>query len=292
MKRCIFTGSGVAIVTPFKGSTVDYEKLGELLEFQIREKTDAIIICGTTGEASTMPDDEHIDVIEYAVKKVNGRLPVIAGTGSNDTRHAIDLSRRAEQVGADAILSVTPYYNKTNQRGLYEHFKCIADALTIPMILYNVPSRTNLNISPATMKMLSQIDNIVGVKECNLNQVGETINLCGDDFTIYSGDDGLILPVMSLGGKGVISVMANIIPADTHNIAASYLAGDVEQSRKLHLRTFDLIKALFVDVNPIPVKEAMNLMGMNVGKCRMPLVDMDEANKAILVKAMKDYGLI
>jgi 4-hydroxy-tetrahydrodipicolinate synthase len=292
MKRCIFTGSGVAIVTPFKGSTVDYEKLGELLEFQIREKTDAIIICGTTGEASTMPDDEHIDVIEYAVKKVNGRLPVIAGTGSNDTRHAIDLSRRAEQVGADAILSVTPYYNKTNQRGLYEHFKCIADALTIPMILYNVPSRTNLNISPATMKMLSQIDNIVGVKECNLNQVGETINLCGDDFTIYSGDDGLILPVMSLGGKGVISVMANIIPADTHNIATSYLAGDVEQSRKLHLRTFDLIKALFVDVNPIPVKEAMNLMGMNVGKCRMPLVDMDEANKAILVKAMKDYGLI
>lgn len=292
MKRCIFTCSGVAIVTPFKGSTVDYEKLGELLEFQIREKTDAIIICGTTGEASTMPDDEHIDVIEYAVKKVNGRLPVIAGTGSNDTRHAIDLSRRAEQVGADAILSVTPYYNKTNQRGLYEHFKCIADALTIPMILYNVPSRTNLNISPATMKMLSQIDNIVGVKECNLNQVGETINLCGDDFTIYSGDDGLILPVMSLGGKGVISVMANIIPADTHNIATSYLAGDVEQSRKLHLRTFDLIKALFVDVNPIPVKEAMNLMGMNVGKCRMPLVDMDEANKAILVKAMKDYGLI
>lgn len=279
MKRCIFTGSGVAIVTPFKGSTVDYEKLGELLEFQIREKTDAIIICGTTGEASTMPDDEHIDVIEYAVKKVNGRLPVIAGTGSNDTRHAIDLSRRAEQVGADAILSVTPYYNKTNQRGLYEHFKCIADALTIPMILYNVPSRTNLNISPATMKMLSQIDNIVGVKECNLNQVGETINLCGDDFTIYSGDDGLILPVMSLGGKGVISVMANIIPADTHNIATSYLAGDVEQSRKLHLRTFDLIKALFVDVNPIPVKEAMNLMGMNVGKCRMPLVDMDDWSK-------------
>lgn len=292
MKKCIFTGSGVAIVTPFKGGTVDYEKLGELLEFQIENKTDAIIICGTTGEASTMPDDEHIDVIEYAVKKVNGRLPVIAGTGSNDTRHAIDLSTRAEQVGADAILSVSPYYNKTSQRGLYEHFRCIAEALTIPIILYNVPSRTNLNINPGTLKMLAQIDNIVGVKECNLNQVGETINLCGDDFTIYSGEDGLIVPLMSLGGKGVISVMANIIPADTHDIAANYLSGNVEQSRKLALKTLDLIKALFIDVNPVPIKEAMNLMGMEVGKCRMPLVDMDEANKSILVKAMQSYGLI
>ncbi len=292
MKKCIFTGSGVAVVTPFKESTVDYEKLGELLEFQIKEGTDAIIICGTTGEASTMPDDEHIDVIEYAVKKVNGRLPVIAGTGSNDTRHAINLSVRAEQVGADAILSVTPYYNKTTQRGLYEHFKVIAEALSIPIILYNVPSRTNLNINPGTMKMLSEIDNIVGVKECNLNQVGETINLCGDDFTVYSGEDGLIVPLMALGGKGVISVMANIIPSDTHNIASKFLAGDVEQSRKLALKTFDLIKALFIEVNPIPVKEAMNLMGMNVGKCRMPLVDMDESNRSILIRAMQDYGLI
>ncbi|NLV36236.1 MAG: 4-hydroxy-tetrahydrodipicolinate synthase [Clostridiaceae bacterium] len=292
MKKCIFTGSGVAIVTPFKGATIDYEKLGELIEFQIKNKTDAIIICGTTGEASTMPDDEHIDAIEYAVKKVNGRLPVIAGTGSNDTRHAIDLSTRAQQVGADAILSVTPYYNKTSQRGLYEHFRCVAEALTIPIILYNVPSRTNLNINPGTLKLLSQIDNIVGVKECNLNQVGETINLCGDDFTIYSGEDGLIVPLMSLGGKGVISVMANIIPADTHDIAANYLSGNVEKSRKLALKTLDLIKALFIDVNPIPIKEAMNLMGMDVGKCRMPLVDMDEANKSILVKAMQSYGLI
>ncbi len=292
MKKCIFTGSGVAVVTPFKESTIDYEKLGELLEFHIKEGTDAIIICGTTGEASTMPDDEHIDVIEYAVKKVKGRLPVIAGTGSNDTRHAVNLSIRAEQVGADAILSVTPYYNKTTQRGLYEHFKCIAEALTIPIILYNVPSRTNLNINPGTMKTLSEIDNIVGVKECNLNQVGETINLCGDDFTVYSGEDGLIVPLMALGGKGVISVMANIIPRDTHNIAMKYLAGDVEQSRRLALKTFDLIKALFIEVNPIPIKEAMNLMGMNVGKCRMPLINMDETNRNILIKAMQGYGLI
>ncbi len=290
MKRCIFTGSGVAIVTPFSKDGVDYDKLGELIEFQIKEKTDAIIICGTTGEASTMPDEEHIIVIEYAVKMTNGRLPVIAGTGSNDTRHAIHLSKRAEEVGADAILSVSPYYNKTTQRGLYEHFKVIAENLSIPMILYNVPSRTNLNINPETIQQLSGIENIVAIKECNLNQVGEIINLCGEDFTVYSGEDGLIVPIMALGGKGVISVMANIIPRDTHEIAAKFLAGDLEGSRKLQLKTLDLIKALFAEVSPIPVKEAMNQMGWNIGKCRMPLVDISDANRDILIKAMQSYG--
>ena len=292
MKKCIFTGSGVAIVTPFTEDGVDFEKLGELIEFQIKEKTDAIVICGTTGEASTMPNEEHISVIEYTVKKVNGRLPVIAGTGSNDTHHAIYLSKRAQEVGADAILSVSPYYNKTTQKGLYEHFKVIAENLSIPVILYNVPSRTNLNINPETVRQLSKIENIVAVKECNLNQVGEIINLCGEDFTIYSGEDGLIVPLMALGGKGVISVMANIIPRDTHEMAAKLLAGDLEGSRKLQLKTLELIKALFIEVSPIPVKEAMNQMGLNVGKCRMPLVDIDDKNRDILIKALQNYGLI
>jgi len=292
MKKCVFTGSGVAIITPFTKDGVDYDKLGELIEFQIREKTDAIVICGTTGEASTMPDDEHISVISYAVKKVNGRLPVIAGAGSNDTKHAINLSQRAEQAGADAILSVSPYYNKTTQRGLYEHFKAIAENISIPVILYNVPSRTNLNINPETVKQLSEIDNIVGIKECNLNQVGEIINLCGEDFTVYSGEDALVVPLMSLGGKGVISVMANIIPRDTHDMVAKFLEGDIEGSRKIQLKVLELVKALFIEVSPIPVKEAMNLMGMNVGKCRMPLVDMTEKNKEFLIKAMQNYGLL
>jgi 4-hydroxy-tetrahydrodipicolinate synthase len=292
MKKCIFTGSGVAVVTPFTEDGVDFEKLGELLEYHISEKTDAIIICGTTGEASTMLDDEHIAVIEYAVKRINGRLPVIAGTGSNDTRHAVNLSKKAEEVGADAILSVTPYYNKTTQQGLYEHFKIIAENLHIPVILYNVPSRTNLNINPETLQKLSRIDNIVGIKECNLNQAGEVINLCGDDFTVYSGEDGLVLPIMSLGGKGVISVMANIIPRDTHDMVEKFLVGDIEGSRKIQLKAMELIRALFIEVSPIPIKEAMNLLGMNVGKCRLPLVEMSAGNRDILIKAMKKYGLI
>jgi 4-hydroxy-tetrahydrodipicolinate synthase len=292
MKKCIFTGSGVAIITPFTNDGIDYDKLGELIEYHIKEGTDAIVICGTTGEASTMPDDEHISAIAYTAKKVNGRLPVIAGTGSNDTRHAVNLSKRAEEAGADAILSVSPYYNKTTQRGLYEHFRTIAENIGIPMILYNVPSRTNLNINPDTVKKLSEIDNIVAIKECNLNQVGEIINLCGSDFTVYSGEDGLVVPLLSLGGKGVISVMANIIPRDTHDMVAKFLAGDIEGARKLQLKAVELVKALFIEVSPIPIKEAMNLMGMNIGKCRMPLVDMSEANKQVLIRAMQNYGLI
>jgi len=292
MKKTIFTGSGVAIITPFTADGVDFDKLEELIEFQIKECTDAIIICGTTGEASTMPDNEHKSAIKFAVEKVKKRIPVISGTSSNDTRHAIELSRYAEEVGSDAILTVTPYYNKTTQKGLYEHFKAISNSISIPVILYNVPSRTNLNINPETIKDLSEIDNIIAIKECNLSQVGDIINLCGDDFAVYSGEDGLVVPFLSLGAKGVISVMANIIPGDTHKLVVKYLNGDIEGSRKIQLNALNLIKALFIEVSPIPVKAAMNMMGRNVGKCRMPLVDMADKNAEMLKKAMIDYGLL
>ncbi len=290
-KPVIFTGSAVAIVTPFTNEGTDYQKLAELIEYQIKEGTDAIVICGTTGEASTMYDDEHKAVIKFAVEKVNGRVPVIAGTGSNHTVHAIELSKYAEKVGADAILSVTPYYNKTTQKGLIEHFKAIANSINIPVVLYNVPSRTNLNIAPETVKALSQIENIVAIKECNLSQVGDIVNLCGDDFTIYSGEDGSIVPFLSMGAKGVISAMANVIPKDTHDIVAKYLAGDIEGSRKLQLKALDLVKALFCEVSPIPTKAAMNLLGMNVGSCRLPLVDISDKNLEFLRNELKKYGL-
>jgi 4-hydroxy-tetrahydrodipicolinate synthase len=292
MRKPIFTGSCVAIVTPFTDEGIDFNKLEELIEFQIKEGTNALVICGTTGEASTMPDEEHKEAIRFAVEKVNKRIPVIAGTGSNDTRHAIELSKYAEEVGSDAILTVAPYYNKTTQKGLYEHFKAIANSIKIPAVLYNVPSRTNLNINPETLKALSEIENIVAVKECNFAQVGDIINLCGEDFTVYSGEDGAVVPILSMGGKGVISVMANIIPGDTHDMVLKYLNGDVEGSRKLQLKTLDLIKALFIEVSPVPVKTAMNLMGMNVGKYRMPLVDMSDKNLEILKTELKNYGLI
>ncbi|PYG87011.1 4-hydroxy-tetrahydrodipicolinate synthase [Ruminiclostridium sufflavum DSM 19573] len=291
-KPIIFTGSGVAIVTPFTSEGTDYQKLSELIEFQIKEGTDAIVICGTTGEASTMYDNEHKAAIKYTVEKVKGRVPVIAGTGSNHTVHAIELSKYAEEAGADAILTVTPYYNKTTQKGLYEHFKLIANSIKIPAVLYNVPSRTNLNISPETVKALSQIENIVAIKECNLSQVGDIVNLCGDDITIYSGEDGTIVPFLSMGAKGVISVMANIIPKDTHDIVAKYLSGDVEGSRNLQLKAMNLVKALFCEVSPIPIKAAMNLLGMNVGNCRLPLVDMSDKNLELLKSSLKEYGLI
>jgi len=292
MKKPIFTGSAVAIITPFTESGVDFEKLEELIEFQIKENTDALVICGTTGEASTMPDEEHKEVIKFAVEKVNKRIPVIAGTGSNDTKHAVALTQYAESVGADAVLSVTPYYNKTTQKGLYQHFKIIAESVKIPVMLYNVPSRTNLNIDPQTVKALSEIENITAIKECNLNQVGEIINLCGDDITVYSGNDDQILPLLALGGKGVVSVLANILPKETHNLVASFLAGDIAESRRIQLKYLDLIKALFVEVSPIPVKAAMNLMGMNVGNCRLPLVEMSEKNLNYLKDTLKKYGLI
>ncbi len=292
MRKPIFTGSGVAIVTPFTNEGTDYNKLSELIEYQIKEGTDAIIIAGTTGEASTMYDDEHKAAIKFTVEKVNGRIPVIAGTGSNHTVHAIELSKYAQEVGADAILTVTPYYNKTTQRGLYEHFKHIANSISIPNILYNVPSRTNLNMTPETIKALSEIENIVAIKECNLSQAGDIVNLCGEDFTVYSGEDGYVVPFLSMGAKGVISVMANIIPKDTHDMVAKYLSGDVEGSRKLQLDTLGLIKALFIEVSPIPIKAAMNMLGMNVGNCRLPLVDMTDSNLEILKKELIIYGLL
>ena len=292
MRNPIFIGAGVAIVTPFTDNGVDYEKLGELIDFQINEGIKSLIICGTTGESSTMPDSEHKAVIKYAVDKVNKRIPVVAGTGSNDTRHAIELTQYAEEVGADAILSVTPYYNKTTQKGLIAHYTAIAESVKIPIILYNVPGRTGVNIEPETVKALSMLDNIVAVKECNLSQVGDIVNLCGDDITVYSGNDNNVLPLLSLGGKGVISVMANIIPKETNEMVQKFLNGDIDGSREIQLRTLKLIKYLFIEVNPIPIKAAMNLLGMNVGKCRLPLVEMSDNNKELLKQALIDYNLL
>jgi 4-hydroxy-tetrahydrodipicolinate synthase len=292
LKHPLFKGSCVALVTPFTQDGVNFEKLEELIEWHIKEGTDAILICGTTGEASTMPDDEHKEVIRFAVDKIAGRVHVMAGTGSNDTTHAIELSQYAESVGADSVLSVTPYYNKTTQEGLYRHFKAIAQSIKIPVVLYNVPSRTNLNIQPETLKRLSEIPNINSVKECNLDQVAKTRSLCGDELVIYSGEDANVVPLMSLGGMGVISVMANIIPADTHKLVASFLQGDLEASRQLQIKVVNLVEALFCEVNPIPVKAAMNLMGMNVGDCRMPLVEISEKGFEILRNSLVQYGLI
>ena len=292
MKKPIFIGSGVAIVTPFTDNGINFDKLEELIEYQIREGTDAIVICGTTGEVSTLPDNEHKEAIKFAVEKTRKRVPVIAGTGSNDTLHAIHLSKYAEDIGADAVLTVTPYYNKTSQKGLYEHFKLIAESIKIPVILYNVPSRTNLNIDVDTIKALSSIENIVAIKECNLNQVGDIVNTCGDDFTVYSGNDDSVVPLLSLGGKGVISVAANIIPRDFHDMVIKFINGDIEGSRFIQLNALELIRALFVDISPVPVKTAMNLMGMNVGKCRLPLIEMNEGNVNMLYNKMKIYGLI
>jgi 4-hydroxy-tetrahydrodipicolinate synthase len=292
MKKTLFTGSGVAIITPFTDDGVDFEKLGELIEFHISEKTDAIIICGTTGEASTMPDEEHKEAIKYTVDKVAKRIPVIAGTGSNDTKHCIELSQYAESVGADGLLVVTPYYNKTTQKGLIEHFTAVANSVKIPIILYNVPGRTGLNITPETLKTLSKIDNIVGIKEAsgNISQVAQMAALCGEDIDIYSGNDDMVVPLLSLGGKGVISVIANIAPRDTHDMVEKYLQGNVVESKNLQLKMLNLINALFIEVNPIPVKTAMNLLGYNVGKLRMPLTEMSEKNLKVLKEALVSYG--
>lgn len=292
MKQPIFTGSGVAIVTPFNETGVDFNKLGELIEWHIAEGTDAIIICGTTGESPTLPIDEHKEVIRYAVEKVAKRIPVIAGTGSNDTRHSIETSQYAEAVGADALLSVVPYYNKTSQKGLYEHFSAIAHAVKIPIILYNVPGRTVLDMQPETTAKLAQIENIVGIKECNFSHVGELIDICPSDFSIYSGEDGLVLPYLAFGAKGVISVMANIIPKETHELCQSFFDGDIEKARALQLKTLPLVKALFCEPSPVPVKKAMNLMGMNVGECRLPLISMEPKNETFLIETLKNYNLI
>lgn len=292
-KTLPFTGSGVAIVTPFNGETTNYDALGELIEWHIAEGTDAIIICGTTGEASTMPDSEHLAAIEYTVKKVAGRIPVIAGTGSNETRHAIELSKRAEELGVDGLLQVTPYYNKTTQKGLIAHFSAIANAVKVPVILYNVPSRTGVNISIPVLKELAKLDNIVAIKEASGN-ISYTAQVAAEvpELYIYSGNDDMIVPVMSLGGKGVISVLANVMPKETHEMCQKYLDGDCAAATKMQIDMLDLVNTLFIEVNPIPVKTALNLMGKNAGNLRLPLVDMADDTLAKLKAVMQKHALI
>ena len=297
MKNTIFTGAGVAIVTPMNADgSINYDKLGELIDWQIEEGTDAIIICGTTGESSTMTDEEHIECIRYAVEKVAKRVPVIAGTGSNHTDYAVGLSKKAQELGADALLLVTPYYNKTSQKGLITHYTTIANAVDIPIILYNVPSRTGVNILPETLKELSKVKNIVAVKEAtgNISQIARVAALCGDDLDIYSGNDDQIVPIMALGGKGVISVLSNCMPKETHEITQLCLANKYpEATAKMNkLLDFSNSNGLFIDVNPIPVKEALNIMGKDVGECRLPLVRMEDAKIEKLTAKMKELGLV
>ena len=291
----VFKGAGVAIVTPmYDNEEVNYDKLGELLEEQIARGTDAIIICGTTGEASTLTHEEHLAVIKYAVEKVNHRVPVIAGTGSNATDTAIYLSTEAEKYGADALLLVTPYYNKATQKGLKLHFSKIAESVKLPIILYNVPSRTGCNLQPETIVWLAEhVENIVGVKEAsgNISQVAKLMSLAKGNVELYSGNDDLIVPVMALGGSGVISVLSNVAPELSHDIATTYLEGDVKKSCELQLQAIELIDALFCEVNPIPVKTALNLMGKEVGPLRAPLCTMEAANEEKLRKALVNSGI-
>lgn len=292
MKKTVFTGSAVAIITPFNETGVDFEALGKILDYHIENLTDAIVICGTTGEAAAMSHEEHVEAIKYTVQHVNGRIPVIAGTGSNDTAYGIKLSKEAEKLGADALLSVTPYYNKATQKGLVEHFTAIANAVNIPVILYNVPSRTGVNIKPETLLALSKVKNIVGIKEASgdIAQAAKMAALC-PDMAIYSGNDDMIVPIMSIGGKGVISVLANVAPKETHDICAKYLEGDLNASLKLQLDALELVDALFCEVNPIPVKTAMRLLGWKTGHLRLPMCDMEPKNLETLKTAMKNYGL-
>lgn len=292
----IFKGAGVAIVTPMKANgEVNYEKFAALIEFQIENGTDAIIVCGTTGEASTLSHEEHLEVIKYCTEKVAGRVPVIAGTGSNSTETAIYLSTEAEKYGVDGLLLVSPYYNKATQNGLYTHFKTVADAVKLPIILYNVPSRTGCNILPDTIiRLVTEVENIVGVKEAssNISQIARLAAKAGGKVDIYSGNDDQIVPILSLGGIGVISVLSNVAPRQTHDICEKYFAGDVKGSMELQLKAMELCDALFCEVNPIPVKKALNLMGMEAGGLRLPLTEMEEANVKKLEKAMKDFGIL
>lgn len=292
----VFKGAGVAIVTPMKANgEVDYDAFKDLVEFQIKNGTDAIIVCGTTGEASTLTHEEHLDVIKYCVEVVAGRVPVVAGTGSNCTETAIYLSTEAEKYGVDGLLVVSPYYNKATQKGLYAHFKAVADAVKVPVILYNVPGRTGCNILPETVvKLCKEVENIVGVKEAsgNISQVARLAALADGQVDIYSGNDDQIVPLLSLGGIGVISVLSNVAPKQTHDICQKYFDGDVAGSCKMQLEAMALCDALFCEVNPIPVKKAVELMGLCGGTMRMPLTEMEECNVAKLEKAMKDYGIL
>ncbi|MCI6880837.1 4-hydroxy-tetrahydrodipicolinate synthase [Clostridiaceae bacterium Marseille-Q4143] len=291
----IFTGAGVAIITPMtETGAVNYPKLEEILEYQIANGTDAIIICGTTGESSTLSHEEHLEAIRFTAEKVAGRIPVIAGTGSNCTETAIYLSQEAEKYGVDGVLLVTPYYNKATQKGLIAHFTKIANSIKIPVILYNIQSRTGVNIAPETMAYLAKnVENIVGVKEAsgNISQIAKIAELCGESFDIYSGNDDQVVPLLSLGGKGVISVLSNIAPRETHDIVAKFMDGDVKGSRELQLRALPLIEKLFCEVNPIPVKAAMNMLGWEVGPLRMPLSEMEEEHQKELKAAMDAFGV-
>ncbi len=292
----IFTGAGVAIVTPFHANgEVNYEKFAELIEDQIAGGTDAIIVCGTTGESSTLTHEEHLDVIKYCVEKVAGRIPVVAGTGSNCTETAVYLSTEAEKFGVDGLLLVTPYYNKATQNGLYAHFKKVADSVKVPCILYNVPSRTGCNIAPETaVRLCTDVDNIVGIKEAsgNISQVAKLMSLADGKVDLYSGNDDQIVPLLALGGKGVISVLSNVAPRQTHDICAKFFAGDLAGSCAEQLRAIPLYDALFCEVNPIPVKMALNLMGKEAGSLRPPLTDMEAEHVAKLEKVMKEYGIL
>ena len=295
MKKTVFEGSGVALITPFdKDNKVNYSELERLIEFQIENGTDCIISCGTTGEGATLSTEEHVDVARFTIDKVNGRIPVIVSTGSNDTSYAVELSKEAENIGADGLLLVTPYYNKTSQKGLIESYTYIADRVNIPCILYNVPSRTGVNIQPATYKELSKHPNIVATKEANgsMSSVMETLNLCGDDLAIYSGEDFLTYSIMSMGGKGVISVFANLLPKQLHELCGACLYGDYDKARRMNLEYYELMQGFFMDVNPIPIKEAMNMAGYNVGKCRLPLTDMTDEGHRKLEAMLRKYKLI
>lgn len=292
----IFTGAGVAIITPFhEDGTVNFEAFGEIIEDQIKGGTDAIIVCGTTGESSTMDDDEHLATIKYCIDKVAKRVPVIAGTGSNCTREALNLSKKAEELGADGLLCVTPYYNKATQGGLYEYYKAISDAVNIPIIMYNVPSRTGTNILPETaVRIAKEVKNVVAIKEAsgNIGQVAKLAALADGCLDIYSGNDDQVLPLLSLGGKGVISVWSNVAPRKVHDMVAAYMEGDTDTAMKLQLEAIDLCGALFCEVNPIPVKAAMNMLGYDAGSVRAPLTEMTDEGKKRLEKAMKDYGIL
>lgn len=293
-KEIVFSGAGVAIVTPFSGGKVDYKSFGELIEYQIRNKTDAIVCCATTGESATLSEYEHREIIDFTVERVGGRVPVIAGTGSNNTPHAIEMSKYARSAGADAILVVTPYYNKTTPHGLVKHFTTVAEAAECPMIIYNVPSRTGCNIPLSVYRELCECENIVGVKEAsgNLSQIAQIAAFCGDAMPIYSGNDDQIVPILSLGGKGVISVLSNVLPKETHDMCSLWFEGKTSESRDLQLRYLELCNALFYEVNPVPIKAAMERLGMCSGELRMPLCEMEPSNKEKLFAAMERAGLI
>ena len=286
----LFRGSGVALITPFdKDNNINYKKIDELIKFHLKNNTDAIIVCGTTGESATLSTEEKKKLIKHVIKKVNKKIPVIAGTGSNNTQAAIEMSKYAESVGADGLLIVTPYYNKCTQEGLYKHYEKIASSTTLPIILYNVPGRTAVNISADTVLKLSKIKNIVGIKEASsdITQISHILSQVDDDFLVYSGNDDQILPILSLGGAGVISVLANIYPKEVHDMCYSFFNNDIETSKQLQFRFLDLIKSLFIEVNPIPVKEAMNILKYDVGSCRLPLSSMSTKNKKILKNSLQ-----